>query len=58
MEEITRFVREYSVVIILTIITIFGAIAHSTAALKVSRDKNMEFTFLDFLILFPLASFA
>jgi hypothetical protein len=39
-------------------LVIFGGIAHATAQLKIARDKNMEFTSVDFMILAFLGAFS
>lgn len=47
----------WSILIIIGVI-LFGAIVHATSQLKLARDKNQEFTGVDFLILMVIASFA
>lgn len=44
--------------ILLIAITILGAVVHATSQLKIARDKNQEFTLIDYLILLPLGAFA
>lgn len=38
--------------------TVFGAIVHATSQLKISRDRNTDFDYVDFLILFVIALFS
>jgi hypothetical protein len=39
-------------------VIIFGAIVHATAQLKIARETNSEFEFMDFAILTVIASFS
>lgn len=39
-------------------IIFFGVLAHATAQFKLHRDNGLEFTWIDFVVLLPLATFS
>lgn len=45
-------------ILILAGVTLFGAIVHATAQLKVARDNKKQFETVDFVILTVIAAFA
>lgn len=57
-ENLKAFEAQMWATVLPLLMVIFGALAHSTAQLKLARDKNEKFTVSDFIILFVIASFS